>query len=72
MNVLYNHVEVSLGIILRISDSRFLWIGKGVWFSIRFSSFLLYRYCKKLREFEEIDISSKAVEVFANSEEENS
>jgi hypothetical protein len=37
--------------------------GKGVWFSIRFSFFLLYRNCKRLREFEEIEISSKAVEV---------
>jgi hypothetical protein len=36
------------------------------------SPFLLYRNCKKLREFEEIDISSKAVEVSANNEEENS
>jgi hypothetical protein len=42
----------------------FLTIGKGVWFSIRFSSFLLlnvqlmnYRNSKRLREFEEIEIS---------------
>ncbi len=44
----------------------FLTIGKGVWFPIRFSSFLLYRNCKRLREFEEIEISSKAVEVTVN------
>ncbi len=40
---------------------------KGVWFS----SFLLYRNCKRLREFEEIEISSKAVEVTVNNNEEN-
>jgi hypothetical protein len=32
-------------------------IGKGVWFSIRFSSFLLHRNCKRLREFDTIEIS---------------
>jgi hypothetical protein len=40
--------------------------------SIRFSSFLLYRNCKRLREFEEKEISSKAVEVTVNNKEENS
>ncbi len=49
----------------------FVWIsetiGKGIWFSIRFSSFLLYRNCKRLREFEEI-----AVEMTVNNKEENS
>jgi hypothetical protein len=45
---------------------------EGVWFSIRFSSFLLNRNCKRLRELEEIEISSKAVEVTVNSKEENS
>jgi hypothetical protein len=34
--------------------------------SIRFSSNLL-RICKRLREFEEIEISSKAVEVTVNN-----
>jgi hypothetical protein len=29
----------------------------GVWFSIRFSSFLLYRNCKRLCAFEEMEIS---------------
>ncbi len=38
----------------------FLTIGKGVWFSIRFSSFLLYRNCKRLREFEEIEMSRQS------------
>jgi hypothetical protein len=45
---------------------------EGVWFPIRFSSFLLYRNCKRLREFEEIEISNKAVEVTVNNKEENS
>jgi hypothetical protein len=43
---------------------NFLIIGEGVWFSVRFSSFLLYsvqllscRNCKRLRDFEEIEIS---------------
>jgi hypothetical protein len=40
--------------------------------SIRFSSFLLYRNCKRLREFEEKEISSKAVEVTVNKKEEKS
>jgi hypothetical protein len=31
--------------------------------SIRFPFFLLSRNCKRLREYEEIEISSKAVEV---------
>jgi hypothetical protein len=42
-------------------------MGKEVWFSISFSSFFLYRTCKRLREFEEIDI-----EVTVNNKEENS
>jgi hypothetical protein len=40
--------------------------------SIRFSSFLLYRNCKRLREFKEIEISSKAVEVTVNKTKGNS
>jgi hypothetical protein len=36
------------------------------------SSFLLYRNCKRLREFEEIEILSKAVEVTVDNKEENS
>ncbi len=44
----------------------------GVWVSIRFSAFLLYRNCKRLREFDKIEISSKAVEVTVNNKEENS
>ncbi len=50
----------------------FLTIGKGVWFSISFSSFLLYRNCKRLRESEEIETSSKAVEVTVNNKEASS
>jgi hypothetical protein len=34
-------------------------------------SFLLYKKCKRLREFEGIKFSSKAVEVTANNKEEN-
>jgi hypothetical protein len=45
---------------------------EGGMISIRFSSFLLYRNCKRLREFEEMAISSKAVEVTVNNKEENS
>jgi hypothetical protein len=33
----------------------------------QFSYFLLYRNCKRLREFEEIEISSKAVEMTVNN-----
>jgi hypothetical protein len=33
--------------------------GKGIWVSIRFSSLLPYRNSKRLRDFEEIEISSK-------------
>jgi hypothetical protein len=40
--------------------------------SIRFPSFLLYRDCKRLLEFEEIESQCKAVEVTLNSNEENS
>jgi hypothetical protein len=36
-----------------------------------FSFFLLYRNIKRLREFDEIKISSKAVEVTVNNKEEN-
>jgi hypothetical protein len=70
---MHNFVEVS-GHNLESSVSAWisLTIGKGVWLSIRFSSFLLYRNCKRLREFEEIEISSKAVEVAVNNKEENS
>jgi hypothetical protein len=44
-------------------------IGKGVWFSIRF----IFRNCKRLREFEEIDVTSicKAVESTVNNKEES-
>jgi hypothetical protein len=49
----------------------------GYGFSIRFSSFFLYRKrnCMRLREFEETEISSKAVdivEVTVNNKEQNS
>jgi hypothetical protein len=38
-----------------------------------FSSFLLYRNCKRLREFEEIEISrQRLLEVTVNNKEENS
>ncbi len=52
---MYNFVEVS-GHNLESSVSALisLTIGKGVW--LRFSSFLLYRNCKRLREFKEIEI----------------
>jgi hypothetical protein len=47
--------------VLRLEVS--IWISKtieeGVWFSIRFSSFLLYRNCKRLREFEVKEISRR-------------
>jgi hypothetical protein len=46
-------------------------MGKEVWFSIRFSYFLLYRNCKRLVVFEKIEISNKAVEVAVNNNEEN-
>jgi hypothetical protein len=39
---------------------------EGVWFSIRSSSFLLYKNCKRLRAFEKIEISSKAIKVTVN------
>ncbi len=62
----YNHVEV-YGHNLELSDLRFLYgflhHREGGMVSIRFSYFLLYRNCKRLREFQEIEISSKAVEV---------
>jgi hypothetical protein len=40
--------------------------------SIRFSFFLLSRNCKRLREYEEIEISRKAVEVTVNNKKESS
>ncbi len=43
-----------------------------VWLSIVFSSLLPYRNSKRLRDFEEIEISSKAAEVTVNNKEENS
>ena len=56
-----------LGIILRVLRLEiFVWISKtigkggGVTFYIRFSSFLHYRNCKRLREFEEIEISRQS------------
>ncbi len=50
-------VEVSGLRVLRLEVSGWIskTIGKGVRFPMRFSSFLLYRNCKKLREFEEIE-----------------
>jgi hypothetical protein len=45
---------------------------KEVWFSIGFSSFLPNKNCKRLRVYEEIEISSKAVEVTVNNKEEKS
>jgi hypothetical protein len=46
-------------------------IGKVVGFSIRFSSFLLCKNCKSLREFEEIEISRQiCIEVILNSKQE--
>ncbi len=65
MNV-FNFVDVSGH---NLESSQFYMdisnhIGNGVWFSIRFSSFIFYsvqylncRNCKRLREFEEIEIS---------------
>ncbi len=46
----------------------------GGWLFIRYSSFLLYRNCKRLREFEEMEISRQSctVEVTVNSKEESS
>jgi hypothetical protein len=41
----------------------FLNQGEGGMVSIRFSSFLLYRNCKRLREFEEIEISRQSCRV---------
>jgi hypothetical protein len=56
-------------------------IGKVIWISVRFFppfSFTEYgrtlncRNCKRLREFEEKEISRQAAEVTVNSKEENS
>ncbi len=65
-----------LGIILRVLRhevsvriSETIW--KGVRFSIRFSSFLLYKNCKRLRELEEREVPSKAGDVTVNNKEEN-
>jgi hypothetical protein len=33
---------------------------EGEWFSIKFSSMLPYRNCKRVREFEEIEISRQS------------
>jgi hypothetical protein len=68
----YNHVEVSGHNQTWGFCMDFKTIGKGVWFSIRFSSFLLYRNCKRLREFREIEISSKAAQVTVNNKGKNS
>jgi hypothetical protein len=38
----------------------------------QFSSFLLYRNCKRLREYEEIEISSQSCLGKVNNKEENS
>jgi hypothetical protein len=57
---------------LEVSAWIILTIGKEVWFSIRFSSFLIYRNFKRLHVFEEIEISGKAVAVTVNNRVENS
>jgi hypothetical protein len=58
-NVLYSFIEVS---VLRLEVSVWIskTIGKGVWFFIMFSSFLLYRNCKRLLDLEEIEISRQS------------
>jgi hypothetical protein len=55
----------------------FFTMGKGVWFSIRFSSFLLYsvqqlncRNCMRLRVLKQDKYQGKAIEVAMNSKEE--
>ncbi len=60
----YSFIEVSghnLERFLRFEVSVWIssTIGKGVWFSISFSSFLLYGNCKRWREFEEIEIYNR-------------
>jgi len=47
---------------VQFSDLRFLYgfLKEWVWVSIRFSYFLIYRNCKRLREFEEIQISRQS------------
>ncbi len=60
----FQPIEIILGIIekihrLEVSLCISETIGKGPWFFIRFSSFLLYRNCKRLREFDEIEISRR-------------
>ncbi len=45
-----NERTISLRHNLEVSQT----IGKGVWFSARFSSCLFNRNCKRLHEFEEI------------------
>jgi hypothetical protein len=69
---MYNHVEVSGHNLENFSLGFFKPYGRGEWLSIKFSSFLLYTNCKRLREFEEIRIPNKAVEVTVNNKEENS
>ncbi len=64
---------------LEVSEWFFYNHREGGMVSIRFSSFLLFslqklnwRNCKRLQEFEEIEIARQAVEVTVNSKEENS
>ncbi len=66
-----HNVDVS-GHNLESSQTRGFFYGFLKLSGIRFSSLLLYRNCKRLREFEEVEISSKAVEVTVNNKEENS
>ncbi len=71
----YDHVEVSghnLVLILEVFCMDFLNNREGGLIFYDFSYFFLYRNCKRLREFEEIKIASKAVEVTVNNKEENS
>ncbi len=66
----YSYVEVSGHNLLRlwVSLMNFISHKEGVWFS----SFLLYSNCKRLCEFEEIEISSKVVSMTVNNKKENS
>jgi hypothetical protein len=65
--LLYNHVEVSEhnleSLRLKVSVVDFVNHSKGDMVFYQVSSFLLNRNCKKMHEFEEMDISSKAVHV---------
>ncbi len=58
MNVLYNHVEVSEHNLesSQVSVVDFLNHREGGMVFYQVSSFLLNRNCKKLHEFEEIDL----------------